>query len=340
MKKHLNTLYITSEGTWLALDGESISIKLHGEQLMRVPLHNLEAIQCFGWDIAASPQLMAKCAHDGITLSFCTPHGKLLCRVSGFTHGNVLLRRQQYRVADAPELSLPIARNIVAAKITNARTNLQRAVRDKNELSSTLQHTILALPHCVAEAQRAENAEQLLGIEGRAADLYFQALTALISNADFTFTGRNRRPPKDPVNALLSFCYTLLAHDCRSALESVGLDAAVGFYHKDRPGRASLALDLMEELRAPLADRLALTLINRRQLKAKDFVTDQSGGVSMNDDIRRLVLTSWHERKQEEIVHPFIEQKITLGLLPHIQARLLAQHIRGAQDAYPPMIWK
>ncbi len=340
MKQHLNTLYITREASWLSLDGETVVVSLNGQKLTRIPLHNLQAIQTFGWNIAASPQLMAHCAEKGIALSFCTPEGKFLCRVSGYTPGNVLLRRQQYRLADDTLRSLMIAREMIAAKILNARTILQRACRDYEGAREALSEPIVTLARSVEQARQAQSAAELLGIEGKSAERYFSSLPVLITRENFSFTSRNRRPPLDPVNALLSFVYTLLASDCRSALEAVGLDSAVGIYHRDRPGRPGLALDLMEELRSPLADRLVLTLLNRRQLNPDDFIISPTGAVTMTDEARRKVLTAWQERKKETLEHPYLQEKITLGLIPHIQARLLAQHIRGALDAYPPMLWK
>ncbi len=343
MKKHLNTLYVTRDDSLLSKDGESVSISRHGQRLLRLPLHNLEAIQTFGWNIAATPQLLADCAERGICVSQCNPHGKLLYRISGFSHGNVLLRRQQYRVADSEQDSLNIARNMVSAKILNARLLLQRQRRDHSEACSIAATELSAAEHemarCARLSRRAATSAELLGLEGNAAEAYFSVFSHCLQVSELRFTHRNRRPPKDPVNALLSFAYTLLAHDCRSALEAVGLDAAVGFYHKDRPGRPSLALDLMEELRAPLADRLALTLINRRQISISDFSRDENGCVWLSDDAKRCVLTHWQERKADTIMHPFLNEKISIGMIPHIQARLLAHHVRGSLDAYPPMYW-
>lgn len=340
MKKYLNTLYVTKEDTWLSLDGETVAVSLHGERLLRLPLVNLEAIQTFGWNIGASPALMAACAERGIHLAFCNPRGRLLCNVSGFTHGNVLLRRQQYRLADNPQDALCVAKEMIAAKILNSRTVLQRIARDHNELERILAPVVVELAVSVRCARRTSSHAELLGVEGHAAERYFSIFSHLIIPADFSFESRNRRPPTDPVNALLSFVYSLLSNDCKSALEAVGLDSAVGLLHKDRPGRPGLALDLMEEFRAPLAERLVLSLLNRRQLKRNDFQIEHSGGVRLRDDARKVVLTAWQERKAEMIFHPFLKEKMTMGMLPHIQARLLAQHIRGALNAYPPMVWK
>ena len=340
MKKHLNTLYINTDDSWLTQDGETVSIRMPGRSVVRIPLLNLEAIQTFGWNIIATPQLMAKCAEMGISISLCTPHGRFLCRVSGFTSGNVLLRRAQYRIADNPERALSIARNMITAKILNARTVLQRVCRDYPDRQQRLAPTRHELDHFAQQAKEAISAEQLLGIEGAAAEAYFSAFPHFLLTTAFSFRARSRRPPQDPINALLSFTYSLLAADCKSALEAVGLDSAVGYYHRERPGRPSLALDLMEEFRAPLADRTALSLINRKQLSTKDFIREENGAVNLTDDARRLVLTSWQERKKDIIEHPYLREKLPIGMLPHIQARLLAQHTREALDAYPPMIWK
>lgn len=340
MKQHLNTLYITTDGTWLSLDGETVTVSLHGQRLIRVPMINLEAIQTFGWDIGATPQLMARCAERGVQISFCTPNGRFLCRVCGFGKGNVLLRRRQYRLADNTGESLAIAREMVAAKILNARIVLQRSIRDsKRDISGAARQAVGALSRRVEMARSAGNAEALLGIEGNAAEIYFRCFPDLLATGEFAFESRTRRPPEDPVNALLSFCYQLLAGDCKSAAEAVGLDSAVGFYHKERPGRPALALDLMEELRAPLADRAALTLLNRRQLDTDDFTQDSAGGIRLNDEARKKVLVAWQERKKQTLIHPYLQERITIGLIPHIQARLLAQHLRGGLDAYPPMLW-
>lgn len=340
MKQHLNTLYVNTEDSWLSLDGETVQVSIHGERLARIPLVNLEAIQTFGWNIGASPQLLAHCAQKGVHVAFCYPNGRLMCNVSGFTHGNVLLRRAQYRLADNPERALLAAREMIAAKILNCRLVLQRASRDHQEASEELQETISLLAESVRRAREVTSFAELLGVEGRAAERYFSSFRFLILASEFSFDCRNRRPPRDPVNALLSFAYSVLANDCKSALESVGLDSAVGLFHRDRPGRPGLALDLMEELRAPLADRVVLSLINRRQLKINDFVYESSGGVRLSDAGRRVFFSAWQERKKEVILHAYIKDKITIGRIPHIQARLLAQFVRGAINAYPPVIWK
>jgi CRISPR-associated protein Cas1 len=339
MRQHLNTLFVTREGAYLAKDGAAVDVRQAGQSLLRVPLHNLDGIVALGYDIGASAHLMAACAEAGVTLSFCTPNGRFLAAVQGFTPGNVLLRRAQYRAADDLAASARIAQPMVAAKLANARVVLQRAARDHGALSE-IENAAAWLARSANGAVRALNLDALRGIEGDAAGAYFEVFARLIKADGFSFSGRVRRPPTDPVNALLSFTYSLLAHDCRSALESVGLDAAVGFLHRDRPGRPSLALDLMEEFRPVLADRIVLTLFNRRQLTPKDFRTSEVGAVELTEDARKLVLTTWQERKRDEITHPFLDEKTTIGLLPFLQARLLARHLRGDLDAYPAFLWK
>lgn len=342
MKKHLNTLFITLEGAWLGKDGEAVIVRHEHETKIRVPLHNLDGIVALGWDISCSAPLMAACAEKGVTLSFCTPYGKFQAAVRGFTSGNVLLRREQYRRADDEAASVGIARHMIAAKIANQRTVLQRAIRDHggNERTSTLHATCIELAYNAQVTSREGSLDTLRGIEGDAAKRYFEVFPHLITNAAFTFNGRVKRPPTDPVNAMLSFLYAMLAHDCRSACETVGLDSQVGFLHRDRPGRASLALDLMEELRPVLADRLVLSLINRQQVKAADFITKENGAVEMKDSTRKAVLIAYQERKQQELEHPFLGEKVTLGLVCHLQARLLARYLRGDLDAYPAFLWK
>lgn len=346
MKTHLNTLFVTLEGAYLRKDGEAVEVRHEGQSRLRVPLHNLDGIVCFGYDTVASATLMSGCAEAGVSLSFHTPHGKFLACTNGFTPGNILLRREQYRRADGEAASLNIARNIVAAKIANSRTILQRAARDHGDKEAArafeLSQAVDFLDRRIGYATRAVSLEELRGVEGDSASAYFAVFPRLLTNHDpvITFDGRSRRPPRDPANALLSFLYSLLMHDCRSALESCGLDPQCGFLHRDRPGRPSLALDLMEEFRACLADRTALSLFNRRQIQSSDFRTEDAGGVFLKDDARKIVLTAWQERKTDEVTHPFLDEKMTVGLLPHIQARLLARHIRGDLDAYPPFLVK
>ena len=342
MKKHLNTLFVTLEGAWLGKDGEAVIVRHEHETKIRVPLHNLDGIVVLGWDISCSAPLMAACAEAGVMLSFCTPYGKFQAAVRGFTSGNVLLRREQYRRADDEAASVAVARHCIAAKIANQRTVLLRAIRDHGNAERTpvLKATCIELAYNAQVTSREHNLDTLRGIEGDAAKRYFEVFPHLITNPAFVFAGRNKRPPTDPVNALLSFLYAMLAHDCRSACETVGLDPQVGFLHRDRPGRASLALDLMEELRPVLADRLALSLINRQQVNPSDFIIRETGAVEMKDTTRKAVLVAYQERKQQEMEHPFLGEKVTLGLVCHLQARLLARHLRGDLDAYPAFLWK
>ncbi len=339
MRQHLNTLFVTREGVYLSKDGAAVDVRQDGQSLLRVPLHNLDGIVALGYDIGASAHLMAACAEANVTLSFCTPHGRFLAAVRGFTPGNVLLRRAQYRVSDDPALSLRIAVPMIAAKLANARAVLLRAMRDHSPVPA-LETAAAILARGARSLALVENADGLRGIEGESAAAYFTAFPHLLKADGFDFPGRIRRPPTDPVNALLSFFYSLLAHDCRSALESVGLDAAVGFLHRDRPGRPSLALDLMEEFRPVLADRAALTLLNRKQITARDFIRQETGAVELREDARKLALTTWQERKRDEIMHPYLGEKTTVGLLPFVQARLLACLLRGDLDAYPAFLWR
>ncbi len=343
MKQHLNTMFVTTEGTYLAKDGQTVQVKVEQKTLLRVPLINLDGIVCFG-RVSCSPQLMAACAEAGVTISFLSPYGKFRAAVVGFSPGNVLLRREQYRAADSEDRSCQIARNIVAAKIANSRTVLMRSARDGPcpETAQALQQTATAMLDPLDSARKATLLDSLRGNEGDAAAKYFGVFEQMINDPDsgFRFNGRSRRPPLDEINALLSFLYTMLTHDARSACEAAGLDAAVGFLHRDRPGRPGLALDLIEEFRPYLVDRLVLSLINRKQITLSDFETTESGAVLLQDKSRKTVLEAWQKRKQEEITHPFLEEKTTVGLLVHLQARLLARHLRGDLDAYPPFIWK
>lgn len=344
MKKLLNTLYVTTEGAGLRKDGENLVAEIEGSERGRVPLHMLASVLAFG-SVYVSPALMQACGAAGITIALLDRSGRFQARIEGPLTGNVLLRRAQYRLSDNPE---DVIRSIVTGKVANQRAVLLRALRDHGaDLPDEKHQAIAAAADRLAQILRHvglgnNSAEQLRGYEGEAAQLYFGVFDHLIrpSDATFRFRGRSRRPPLDPVNALLSLLYTLLTHDCRSAAECVGLDPSVGFLHRDRPGRPSLALDLMEELRPIFADRLALSLINRRQLSASDFETRESGAVLLTDDGRKTVLTAWQERKKEERRHDFIEENAPLGLVPYLQAQLLARHLRGDLDAYPPWFWK
>lgn len=346
MRRHLNTIYVTSEDAWLRKDGANIVVEVEGQERGRAPLHMIGGVVCFGRP-GASPALMAACAGAGIAMSFLTPHGKFLARMEGPRTGNVLLRRAQYRMADDPARAVPIVRGIVTAKAANQRTVLRRALRDHGErmaaaARATIESAEARLVHIARRAAGAEDVATLRGHEGEAALTYFGAFDAMIQGdrTAFSFRGRSRRPPLDRVNALLSFLYAMLGHDCRSALESVGFDPQVGFLHADRPGRPSLALDLMEEFRPVLADRLALTLINRGQLKVHDFVIDEGGAVSLTEDGRKAVLVAWQDRKKRDLRHPFLGEAMPMGLVPHVQALLLSRHLRGDLDGYPPFIWK
>jgi len=344
MKHHLNTLFITSQDTYLAKQGESVLVRVEKQTKLRVPLHNLGGIVCFG-RVGLSPALMGLCGERGVAISLLSESGQFRARIDGFTSGNVLLRREQYRRADLPEGSAAIARAIVAAKIANSRAVLLRALRDYPDCTGNEAITAAAsrMAQVLGDLQNASlPLEHIRGLEGEAANAYFGVFDHLITcqKEGFTFRGRSRRPPLDAVNALLSFLYAMLGHDARSACEAVGLDPQVGFLHRDRPGRAGLALDLMEELRPYLADRLALSLINRRQVTADGFVKTETGGIHMSDATRKAVLTAYQKRKQEQVVHPFLQEKVTVGLIVHLQARLLARHLRDDLDAYPAFIWK
>ncbi|MCP5417569.1 MAG: type I-C CRISPR-associated endonuclease Cas1 [Chromatiaceae bacterium] len=344
MKKLLNTLYVTTQGAWLARERETVLVRIEQETRLRLPIHTLGAIVCFG-QVSASAPLMGLCAERGVSLAFLTEHGRFLARVLGSTSGNVLLRREQYRRADDPQACGKIVAVQVAAKLANSRGVLQRALRDRPDSNGNqvLQETVTHLASLLRSVRgRGDSTDSIRGTEGAGARAYFGVFDRLITHDDncFRFNGRNRRPPADPVNALLSFIYTLLCHDYTAALECVGLVPAVGFLHRDRPGRPGLALDLMEELRAPLADRLVLSLINRRQLNGRGFTTQESGAVGMDDDTRKTVLVAYQERKREKLRHPFLNEELEIGLIPHLQAQLFARFLRGDLDAYPAFIWR
>jgi CRISPR-associated protein Cas1 len=344
MRRHLNTIYVTSENAWVRKDGENLVVEADGQELGRAPLHMLEGLVCFS-RAGASPAALAACAKAGICVSLLDPNGRFLARMEGARSGNVLLRRGQYRLADDPPRSISIVSSVVAAKAANQRAVLRRALRDHGDILPTLTCEALTaaearLTDIARRALQGTDVAALRGVEGEAAQVYFSIFTHFIRVDDFTFTTRSRRPPLDPINALLSFLYAMLGHDCRSALEGVGLDPQVGFLHADKPGRASLALDLMEEFRPVLADRLALSLVNRRQLVAKDFIVEDGGAVRLTDEARKTVLVAYQDRKKDELTHPFLGEKMTLGLVPHIQAQLLARHLRGDMDGYPAFIWK
>ncbi|GLI34278.1 type I-C CRISPR-associated endonuclease Cas1c [Desulforhabdus amnigena] len=343
MKKHLNTLYVTTQGAYLSKEGETVLVSVEGEKRLQVPVHTLGGIVCFG-RVSCSPFLMGFCAENNVGLSFLTESGRFMARVQGPVSGNVLLRREQYRRADAPEFSTAMARFFVAGKIANARTVLQRAIRDHGDkiAQSEVESAVAWLAGAQKRLETIDSLDAVRGIEGDTARWYFSVFDHLITSQkdSFRFKGRNRRPPLDNVNCLLSFLYTLLVHDVRSALEGVGLDPAVGFLHRDRPGRPGLALDLMEEFRPFLADRLVLSLINLGQVNAKGFSKSETGAVTMTDDTRKGVIVAYQKRKQDEILHPFLGEKVAIGILFHIQALLLARYLRGDLDGYPPFVWR
>lgn len=343
MKQLLNTLFVTTQGSYLSKEGDTVLVHQEQEVKLRVPIHNLGSIVCFG-NVLCSPFLLGLCGERNVTLSFLTENGRFLARVHGPVSGNVLLRREQYRQADDPATSAKIARSVVTAKIANCRIVLQRAMRDGQELadSTALKQAIEDMQQYIKTLPEQATIDQIRGVEGQSAATYFGVFDHLISanKEHFFFKERSRRPPLDNMNALLSFLYTLLVHDVQSALEGVGLDPAVGFLHRDRPGRPGLALDLMEELRAYLADRLALSLVNRQQVKPEGFTKTESGAVTMDDETRKTVLVAWQKRKQEEITHLFLQEKISVGLMAHVQAQLLARYLRGDLDGYPPFLWR
>ena len=343
MRQLLNTLFVTSEDIYLSLDGENIVANRGGEAVARYPLHTLQSIVTFSY-AGASPALMGKCAQREIGLAFCSPRGKFLARVSGQMQGNVLLRRMQYRVADDPSQSCRIARNMVFGKVFNVRWSVERTRRDHVQRIDDVRFSSVSaqLQGLLPQIAEETSPDSLRGLEGIGAAAYFSVLDDMIlqGKETFFFHERSRRPPLDAFNAMLSFAYSLLAHDCASALESVGLDAYVGCLHRDRPGRESLALDLMEELRPCFADRFVLTLINNRIMKPADFEFRESGAVLLTDAGRRTFLQKWQERKKETITHPFLDEKMPWGLVPYVQSLLLARYLRGDLEDYPPFLWK
>lgn len=343
MKHLLNTLFVTTQGAHISKDGESLVVLSEGVERLRVPIHHLGGVVCFG-SVHLTPFALSHCAQNGVAVSFLSEHGRFLARVVGPVSGNVLLRRSQYRLADDPMAAAGVARGCIIGKIANARTVLQRAIRDHSDKGDVerLESVVRRLGRLLDSLRLGHSLEELRGMEGDASRAYFEVFDALVTaqKSEFTFHERSRRPPLDNINALLSFVYTLVMHDCIGALEAVGLDPQVGFLHRDRPGRSSLALDLMEEFRPFFADRLVLSLINLRQVQAQGFRKTESGAVEMNDDTRKTVLVAYQRRKQEEIRHPFLEESIAIGLLPYVQALLLARHLRGDLDGYPPFLLK
>ncbi|PED02199.1 subtype I-C CRISPR-associated endonuclease Cas1 [Bacillus cereus] len=343
MKKLLNTLFITQPDVYLSLDGDNIVLLKEKEKIGRLPLHNLESIVSFGYT-GTSPALMGYCAEKNISLVFLTMYGQFLARVIGKSKGNVILRKKQYRISEDEVISAKIARNFIVGKIYNNKWIIERMTRDYplridvDQFKAISQH----LSSIILEVRECEDLERLRGLEGQAATSYNKLFNQMIlqQKEDFYFNRRSRRPPLDNVNAMLSFAYTLLANDMTSALEGVGLDAYVGFLHRDRPGRVSLALDVIEELRGVYADKFVLSLINKRVINKGDFFQKENGAVIMTDEARKKFITAWQNKKQEKITHPYFGEKISWGLVPHAQALLLARYLRNDLDEYPPFLWK
>ncbi len=343
MKRHHNTLYVTTQGAYVAAEGEAVIVRVEQETRLRVPAHALEGIVCFG-RVSCSPALMQLCGQRGIGIAFLSERGRFIARVQGPVSGNVLLRREQYRRTDDPKFTASLARAFVLAKITNCRTVLLRSLRDHADVPGRLEveRAATRLGVMLGELDEGAILDVVRGVEGDAARIYFDVFNHLIvaQKEAYLFTGRSRRPPGDRVNALLSFVYTLLTHDASSAIEAVGLDPQVGFLHRDRPGRPGLALDLLEEFRAFAGDRLVLSLINRKQVQPNGFARGETGGVVMDDETRKATLVAYQTRKQEEIRHPFLGESTTVGMLVHLQAQLLARYFRGDLDGYPPFVWR
>ena len=340
MRKLLNTLYVTTPEAYLSKDGLNVVISVQQEEVFRIPVINIEGIVTFGY-MGASPGVMKLCSDNGISLTFLSPQGRFISRVQGVTKGNVLLRKKQYQLSDDASWSLHVVRLMIGGKIQNYRNILRRYIRDYGE-NEDINRAVQVLERAKRDVLKAQDKTELIGYEGMASNAYFEVLPILILNqkTDFPFHGRNRRPPKDAVNAMLSFAYTLIANDVAAALETVGLDPYVGFLHTLRPGRTSLALDMMEELRAYLADRLVLSLINRKQISGKGFVEHGDNGIVMDEDIRKGVLLAWQKRKKETIIHPYLNESVPIGLIPYIQAMLLARFLRNDLDNYPVFLMK
>lgn len=343
MKRLLNTLYVTSPDRYLSLDGENVVVLEKNIEIGRIPLHNLEMIVTFGYT-GASPALMGACASRNIGLVFLSGNGRFIARVVGEVYGNVMLRKEQYRRSEQEDESLAIAKNCILGKVYNSRWVLERVARDHSmrvDVEKIHKKTGF-LASSLVKIRNCKSAEELLGLEGEAASVYFSVFDDLIlqQKEDFCFSGRSRRPPMDEVNAMLSFAYTLLTSMCASALEAVGLDPYVGFFHKDKPGRRSLALDLVEELRSIMGDRFVLTLINLRSVKKEGFLRKENGAVIMDEKTRKAFLAAWQKKKQEMITHPFLGEKMEWGMVPFAQAMLLARYLRGDLEEYPPFFWK
>jgi CRISPR-associated protein Cas1 len=343
MRKLLNNLYVSTQGSYLHREGETLIVEQERKKVLQLPIHTIGSVVCFG-NVMCSPQLMGLCAERDISISFMTEYGKFLASVNGPVRGNVLLRREQYRKADDPFLTLGIAKNIIASKLANSRIVLNRLQRDHPGKTDgkAVEAAADKIASLINQLDRVNTPDEVRGIEGTAAAQYFGVFNHLIVDQkdSFVFKERSRRPPLDEVNALLSFTYTILTHDIRSALETVGLDPSVGFLHRDRPGRPGLALDIIEEFRSVIADRLVLSLINRRQVGSSGFTRAENGAVVMDADTRKTLLTEYQNRKQTEVYHPYIEEKIPIGLLFYVQANLLARYLRGDIDGYPSFFWR
>lgn len=342
MREILNTLYVTSENKYLSLDGENIVVKENKKEISRVPLSNLDSIITFSYT-GASPSLIRKCSEKNVPIVFMNQYGSFMGRTSGKVNGNVLVRKKQYQISDSKD-SILIVRNMILAKVYNSRWILERFTRDHpmQVNCEQLKSVSTYLKEHLKDIRGCEDVDMLRGIEGKMASEYFSIFNELIiqQKENFFFHTRSRRPPLDNVNALLSLSYSLLTSMTTAALEGVGLDPCVGFMHGLRPGRYSLALDLMEELRPVFADRFVIKLINKRILTSKDFQMSEDGAVALTDEGRKVFLKEWQERKKEEIVHPYLGEKLQWGMVPHIQALLLARHIRGDLEEYPPFLWK
>lgn len=344
MKTLLNTLYVTNPDAYLRLDGNTICVEIEDKKFLQVPLHHIGSVVCFGGVVMTAP-LMNKCTSSGKSVVFLTRRGDLAARVEGPVTGNVLLRLSQFRSFSDPKFALELSRNIIAGKLRNCRQIVMRGARESqnDQDASTLARISDLLMHLLKKLEQAATLNELRGVEGEAARLYFSSINSMIradKRDSLGMTGRSRRPPLDPFNALLSFLYTLLMTDCRAALECVGLDSQVGYLHCLRPGRPALALDLMEEFRPLLADKLALTLINRAQIKEADFEIRPGGAVSMSDESRKTVISAYQKRKQEEVTHSFVEEPVSLGLIIHLQARILARVIRKDMESYIPFLYR
>ncbi len=342
MRKLLNVLYVTNEDAYLSKDGEDISIRISDQKPIKIPSHNLEGIVCFGYQ-GASTKLMAMCAKKNIGMSFHTPFGKFLCRVQGRVSGNILLRKKQYKISDDENKSCLIAKNFIIGKLVNYKNVLNRFKRDyRDKFDENMRRSIEYLSDTIKSVSKSEDLNSLRGLEGIGSKYYFDVFDNLIlvDNKSFRFDSRNKRPPLDRVNALLSFVYVILSHDIESSLESVGLDPQAGFLHRDRPGRSGLALDMMEELRSYLCDRFVLKLINTRVIKENDFIVKENGSVFILEDARKNILTAWQKRKKDFIIHPFLNEKIEVGLIPYVQSLLLARYLRGDLEEYPPYLMK